>query len=160
MGCDIHGVMEKNFNGEWKAVNSQFDWERDYVLFGFLAGFRNRDVYCLGEPKGLPEGFDFFKESTENDSLYHNLHNHEELSYRKMRNGRICMGDFGFTWHLFSDILAAEDRVNESLAKFSDSKYYTSIFDLSYFFDIIKSMVETLSEDQGRDLRIVVGFDS
>lgn len=152
--------MEKKIGEKWIAVNSRFNWERHYTLFGFLAQVRDRDIYSLGEAKGFPEDFEVVHLRSENIEYFHPLENHLELSYRKMSHGGMHMGDFGFTWHTFRDILDAEVLVQESMRKYLDFRYYDSIFDLSYFFDIIREMVESLSEDNGNDLRIVIGFNN
>jgi len=54
MGCDIHMHTEIKVNGKWLHF-SQPRLERDYEMFGWLAGVR-RDGTCLfGEPKGVPD---------------------------------------------------------------------------------------------------------
>jgi hypothetical protein len=67
MGCDIHLYREKKINGIWVTADEwvdeygeglevpyedQFD-ERDYDLFGFLAGVR-RDSDLSRKPTGIP----------------------------------------------------------------------------------------------------------
>lgn len=79
MGCDIHSIVEKRNKDKWEAVGTIFEHKyngkitlssepyegRNYVLFAFLAGIRNRfDIKPIDEPRGYPE--DISKE-TQND---------------------------------------------------------------------------------------------
>lgn len=68
MGCDIHMYIEKKINGKWIPAQGfmknrnddtpdvpyydQFH-QRNYALFGFLAGVRNTDIVWF-KPKGFP----------------------------------------------------------------------------------------------------------
>jgi hypothetical protein len=72
MGCDIHVYIEKKKNGKWVPAQGFMDtgnWEdgtldvpypdkqlddRDYLLFGFLAGVRDPTNQHF-EPKGFPK---------------------------------------------------------------------------------------------------------
>ena len=56
MGCDIHGVVEYKEYDDWSSLYKAVDLGRDYSMFGALAGVRERDVECLYEPKGFPDG--------------------------------------------------------------------------------------------------------
>ena len=59
MGCDIHGVVEyeekiKHGDGSaWWSAIAIVDLDRDYALFGALAGVRIADIPHI-EPRGLP----------------------------------------------------------------------------------------------------------
>lgn len=54
MGCDIHGVVERKYNGKWVAYKilryPDVARERNYDRFAALAGVRGDGP----EPKGLP----------------------------------------------------------------------------------------------------------
>jgi hypothetical protein len=63
MGCDIHGVFQRKVEGAWLDIDSPYNWERDYDLFGFLANVRNYDIPYISEPRGLPD--DLFRFSTQ-----------------------------------------------------------------------------------------------
>lgn len=55
MGCDIHAYVEYSDDGKyWKSLTDNAG-ERDYVMFGVLAGVRYEEGK-LFDPKGLPEG--------------------------------------------------------------------------------------------------------
>lgn len=63
MGCDIHSVIQ----GQWlESDNPDFScWhtvaegfrERNYNLFGYLAGVRDDTIKSITERRGLPDGF-------------------------------------------------------------------------------------------------------
>jgi len=74
MGCDIHFYAEKKDGDKWvsadkwtvdpydedpKYVNvtreDSFYYDRNYLLFGILAGVRDRSVKPISEPRGLPQ---------------------------------------------------------------------------------------------------------
>ena len=57
MGCDIHTVVEIKKENTWVGLEEcpkEFD-ERNYALFAFLAGVRNRFNTKGFEPKGFPD---------------------------------------------------------------------------------------------------------
>ena len=77
MGCDIHLITEIKKDGEWVAnkkkifghkdylTDSPFDW-RNYSIFSFLAGVRNRDdIEPIFKPRGLPKDSNYIKKKTE-----------------------------------------------------------------------------------------------
>lgn len=67
MGCDIHMRAEVLKDGKWEMVGEVFEGYnnaksaepydgRNYELFSFLAGVRNRfDIIPISEPKGYPD---------------------------------------------------------------------------------------------------------
>jgi hypothetical protein len=65
MGCDIHAMIErrathKGDSGEpelwpWWINSGDPDLNRDYTLFGILAGVRDDSVTPISEPRGIPE---------------------------------------------------------------------------------------------------------
>lgn len=69
MGIDITVVLEiKNSDNKWKFVNT-LDFDRNYLLFGYLAGVREKPKGYF-EPRGLPidasdETMDFFADNTD-----------------------------------------------------------------------------------------------
>lgn len=66
MGCDIHTVVQRRAGTTWEVVEPPAEmmldqygplWEdRNYTLFGILAGVRDPDVPPVAAPKGLPSG--------------------------------------------------------------------------------------------------------
>ena len=56
MGCDIHGCLEIIHSETYVKGICNIPRDRDYDLFGILAGVRNYvDAAPISEPKGLPE---------------------------------------------------------------------------------------------------------
>lgn len=53
MGCDIHAVTEVKLGGKWFAYRV-CEIERNYSLFGIMAGVRQLDTPII-EPTGLPK---------------------------------------------------------------------------------------------------------
>ena len=58
MGCDIHAYVdyevEKDHDCRWVKNLGSFRVERDYLLFGIMAGVRHEQAK-LFDPKGLPD---------------------------------------------------------------------------------------------------------
>lgn len=65
MGCDIHLYVERKVNGVWQGQLTQSEpqtyyrkrwyYNRNYVLFGLLAGVRCSEIKPLSEPRGIPD---------------------------------------------------------------------------------------------------------
>lgn len=64
MGCDIYSVAQVRKDGQWEESDAVFSdpyfvhdpfANRNYGVFGFLAGIRNHEVPVLQEMRGLPE---------------------------------------------------------------------------------------------------------
>jgi hypothetical protein len=71
VGCDIHSFTEVKVDGRWKfRCFGPFD-DRDYGLFGFLAGVRNTHVPQIAECRGLPHATDPRSPDYSNDPDYH-----------------------------------------------------------------------------------------
>ena len=66
MGCDIHFYVEHKIDGAWNQVfmpngitssragGKYWYCGRNYLLFGLLAGVRNKDIKPLSTPRGMP----------------------------------------------------------------------------------------------------------
>lgn len=53
MGCDIHLHTEVKINGKWEHYSAP-SLDRDYELFGKMAGIRSCDTDPIALPRGLP----------------------------------------------------------------------------------------------------------
>jgi hypothetical protein len=53
MGCDIHGYIEIKIDGQW-VTYSRLEIDRDYDLFGKIAGVRRGDIEPVALPRGIP----------------------------------------------------------------------------------------------------------
>ena len=54
MGCDIHSHAEKRNGSQWKRLDVEAFEDRNYALFGWLAGVRN---YSVVPPIAADRGF-------------------------------------------------------------------------------------------------------
>lgn len=71
MGCDIHCIAEIKIDGKWHLID-QIEIERDYDLFGYIAGLRRpveNHLPVRGLPKNLSKMGRLIYEFREND--YH-----------------------------------------------------------------------------------------
>ena len=82
MGTDIHTIFQANKDNQWYDIPHNYNENRHYSLFAWLAGVRQGNTYIkpISEPRGLPSDFKI--------------------------NGD--MGDHSFSWLLGSEILAAK----------------------------------------------------
>lgn len=69
MGADIHGAVERQKAGRWTFAQ-KLDLDRNYVLFGILAGVRYGDVQPIASPRGLPADRDRSADYYEGDHSY------------------------------------------------------------------------------------------
>ena len=54
MGCDIHAYIEyKHWGDKWWPF-ANLDIDRDYQLFGLMAGVRRSDIDPVAQPRGVP----------------------------------------------------------------------------------------------------------
>jgi len=158
MGCDIHGVFQVSNEGEWETINSPYNWERDYLLFGFLAGVRERNVYCLGEPRGIPDDFPVF---FQHEMPYHILK--PEMKYRKLYGENvISMGEHSLGWFTFKEIFEGRqkfiDRQNEIESNYPG--YLKFYWYLDYFFNQLEETMQMCGVEDKSRYRMVFGFDS
>ncbi len=85
MGCDIHAYAEVCDNGRWQQ-SGEFDFGRNYSLFGFLADVRTYSkVGPIVEPRGLPDDVDLDSEGRE-DALWCNNHSHSWLTLAELQS--------------------------------------------------------------------------
>lgn len=111
MGCDIHSVIQGQYietdkpdSSCWHTVAEGFT-DRNYELFGYLAGVRDPNVTPLAEPRGWPDNFEHY------DSIHPLPLNFQfrDVSYRPGDEEPwiISMGEHSFTWFSISEIRAA-----------------------------------------------------
>jgi hypothetical protein len=61
MGCNMHYILEKKYNGRWVGVASDLQYNecaantRNYKFFSKLAGVRSEEKFPLVQPNGIPE---------------------------------------------------------------------------------------------------------
>lgn len=160
MGCDIHGVMQAKVDGKWVTIQSTYDWERDYELFGFIAGVRSTfSLYVIEEPKGLPEDFETFEDF--DGSCMHLIPS--GIHYRKQYGeDNINMGDHSYSWQTFDTLFAHRDRYLLSLEKYkNENPRFANLYgDLSYFFNNLEDTMILHGDESKENYRMVFGFDN
>lgn len=141
MGCDIHSVFQKNTEKGWQDIVTDYNEERHYALFSWLAGVRNypeTGIVPISSPRGLPD--DFQIEDEDHAST-------KELMGRRakwLNDGEaphIWMGDHSHSWLGADEILSAPRP------------------DVGEHFDYFIDEVTRLKDAHG-DVRMVFGFDS
>lgn len=113
MGCDIHATIEYNkwkdrLPSYWIGMAKDFDIDRLYTLFGYLAGVRDDDVEPLSKPKGVPIDASYeFKEELE--SWDSDAHTTSWLTFEELQK----LPDEYKTEMFFQTMKLAADRYGE-----------------------------------------------
>ena len=119
MGTDVHAVFQKRVNGTWQDVPSEWEQDRHYFLFSWLADVRNgfgfagvktySRVEPIDEPRGIPE--DFAMEDCYHYALLESLNEQERKWHADEVDPeggvRLFMGDHSYSWLTLDEILAA-----------------------------------------------------
>ena len=58
MGCDIHAYIEEKTYRTWDSFTGELNLDRDYRMFGALAGVRSGDEPII-EPRGVPDDMSY-----------------------------------------------------------------------------------------------------
>lgn len=110
MGTDIHTIFQAKQNNEWYDIPHNYNEQRHYSLFAWLADVRQGNSYIkpISEPRGLPSDFQI-DGNNEHPTAIENLEQGlrdfytDKYPYDGLRN----MGYHSFSWLLGSEILAA-----------------------------------------------------
>lgn len=109
MGTDVHMVFQKQTKltkdiTVWSKVDDNYNQDRQYTLFGWLANVRNgvgfANIYTgdpitpISLPRGLPEDLDLHKDS-----------------YQEYSCQGVWLGDHSHSWLMGSEVLQAYDRL-------------------------------------------------
>jgi DNA-binding transcriptional ArsR family regulator len=136
MGCDIHCILQKRTKGVWHTVCAISDIERNYTLFGILAGVRCDEYQPIDAPRGIPKGVDHVIKPT-----------------RAGDECRVYFGDYdywlgthSYSWLTIREILKyyAKNWCNEEIR-----------LSLNYLLNILAERITKKGV-----YRIVFGFDS
>ena len=120
MGCDIHTMFQAHGVGGWFDIPSNYDNERHYMLFSWLAGVRNRwDIEPISEPRGLPGGFEV-DGFMDHYAIYPET---AKLNSRGEEDPEVWMGDHSFSWLTAEEILAASAPIVPNSGIISISAY-------------------------------------
>ena len=142
MGCDIHLYIEKkNKDGKWEKLiidECLLPDDRNYSVFGFLAGVRGDYKKPLFPKRGFPDDSSIPKDETEH-----------------------FLGDHSFTHAYLDEILEANwDQLAYDIDddyKFSESYFYVFC---EYVLPRLCSSCRFMSLEEKRNVRIIMGFDS
>ena len=144
MGCDIHGVFQRydKESKTWQDIESAYDQDRHYFLFGILANVRGDDS-PIAEPRGLPADFEIVGGDHPISDIRHAFPSRKQW-YKAGEPLVVWMGDHSRSWLTGEEMLAwyesAEPKEKEAVA---------------YFFDEVARLVA----EHGH-IRFVFGFDS
>ena len=139
MGCDIHLYFEKkNKNGQWEEI--QIDErlipdDRSYGTFAFLANVRNYDEFKITPQfadRGIPD--DTSLPETDGDDMY-------------------WLGDHSYTHAYLDEIL------NAPWGEAELEGCYFQVF-CEYILPRICSFCVILSDEEKRNIRVIMGFDN
>lgn len=99
MGCDIHGVLQREWGDArgWETVD-QIDEDRSYAVFAALAGVRNyEDLKPIAEPRGLPDDFKLDDDEHVFEDMEGNLR-------------RVWIGDHSYSWLSIDELNAWPEK--------------------------------------------------
>jgi len=112
MGTDIHTIFQtKTKDNQWYDIPHNYNENRHYSLFAWLAGVRQGNTYIkpISEPRGLPSDFQIngdIDHTTAIENIEQGLREFYTAKYPY--DGSINMGYHSFSWLLGSEILAAK----------------------------------------------------
>ena len=128
MGCDIHLYVERKENGRWVSLDKwtvdadEFGregagvmWEdrfyrhRNYLLFGILAGVRDRSLASISKPRGLPKDVTL-EVQKESESWNTDGHSHSWLTLAELQS-------YDWSSALAEPVGAPSTFVNEAIPK-------------------------------------------
>jgi hypothetical protein len=137
MGCDIHLYIEQKKKDKWHEIKVDkrlLPDGRNYDLFAFLAGVRNYEPLKktpLFPHRGIPDDTSMPKNDTDD----------------------FWIGDHSFTYAYLNEILEAPwESVDLECS-------YFYIFFL-YILPRLSSCITFLSDDEKKNIRIIMGFDN
>lgn len=122
MGTDVHAVFQRKTAKGWEDIPSQWNQERHYFLFSFLAGVRNgygfagvrtyEPVVPVAEGRGFPP--DFLVEDGENHPIARENLSHRRQKYHE-EDEPLWMGDHSYTWATGDEILAHAETLGSTV---------------------------------------------
>lgn len=96
MGCDIHCVWQAKKDGAWIDIESDYEQNRQYLLFAVLANVRNGyDIEPIADTRGLPADF-----AMTDDEEHVGISGKSETPYATW------MGDHSHTWLSGEEMIA------------------------------------------------------
>lgn len=116
MGTDVHGIWQAKKHGRWVDIESNWEQDRNYLLFSWLADVRNGFGFAgvrtydpinpIALPRGLPKDFEVADDM-------HPVTSKAILGRRAeyLESGEpleMFMGDHSHSWLYADEILAAQ----------------------------------------------------
>lgn len=136
MGCDIHTVFQCKRDDKWIDIPHEFEENRQYDLFAWLAGVRGM-IEPICEPRGYPP--DFVVQDDMHPCSIRVAPKWRRLSIKDWDTAAIWMGEHSHSWLTADEILSAEPQ-------------YAAF---AYFTDEVRRL-----KDEFGEVRMVFGFDS
>lgn len=135
MGCDIHLYFEKKVRGKWVPFTdipkSEYPDERDYNVFGLLAGVRHSYKKDYFGGRGIPQDTSYVEPTDDEDD--------DDLPSKPW------IGDHSFTYATIHELKKVD------WGKYLDYEPYFSHF-LKKLFPLATPM--------DKKIRVLMGFDS
>jgi len=113
MGTDIHAIAQVKKNGKWEDIRMEWEQNRHYLLFSWLADVRNgysfagvptyKAITPITPPRGLPEDFEMLDEAHPTTLI--TLSEHAQKYQEDKEHPTKWMGDHSHSWLLASEIL-------------------------------------------------------
>ena len=151
IGADIHCVLQKKTKDKWETIDI-LEIDRNYELFGILAGIRDNNICPISYPKGLPPDIklkdDYYLPIS--DKIY------EDYRYNDIKNDnypRYYLGEHSYS-HLTLEELFKYKRWNKIICLWNN--------EIGIVADILPLSLKELVWKYRplKNYRIVYGFDS
>jgi hypothetical protein len=165
MGCDIHTYIEYSFDARplsdelyWRTFGGRINPQRDYHMFGILAGVRWRE-YQLYAPRGLPEDLAFITSGDAYLWITDNPNEHEctRGQAESWGNPIFTQGKAEFTmnpdWHSHSWLTPDEYAAALGTYMIKTGDVYAPEW------DVMLATMRAL-EERGAEVRLVFWFDN
>jgi len=164
VGCDIHMFIEySQFEGHWSPFSGEIYGDRDYELFGLLAGVRG-EASAVIAPRGLPDNLGWVARnkaylSITPDKEYHGEEGWVSETQAKVwiKNG--CSRFFSDSHH---GEIAHPDWHSHSWMTNKEFKSVLKKISKRGYFATYKAIVATMDafEKDGIKVRLVFWFDN
>lgn len=140
MGTDIHPVWQKkNKDNTWTDVKANYDEDRDYYLFAWLADVRNgfgfagikthEPIKPISKPRGLPSDFQIDEDGCHITSR-ETCPDWRLEYHRDNEPYNIWLGDHSHSWLTWDEILAAEqpkDNIKTGIITIKEFKKWDKV---------------------------------
>lgn len=161
MGTDVHAIWQKKTENGWEDIYSNWDQDRDYLLFAVLADVRNGMVFDpiipISKPRGFPSDFTLVEDGHPIQSQSC-VPNWKQKYYRE--NDPFWMGDHSYTWLSGKEMLdwyetegKKEQRTGGFLSRHTYEKWDKKTEPESYCSGIWNKTFVIISEDDSEEIK-------